>query len=313
MSRGLSAWGGLLLAAAALLPLRAAPLASHGVAPASAAQAALPTTSAAVLVADRSAAGLAADRSAAVLAADRSAAGLAADRSAAGLVINPSAPAVVPEPNAPLIVPNSLAQRLQPCTACHGAEGRASREGYLPRIAGKPAGYLYQQLLNFRDGRRPNATMAAFLAHQTDAYLREMAEHFAALDLPHPAPPRTVADPAVLARGQVLVQTGDPARQLPACSACHGRTLAGVQPAVPGLLGLPRDYLIAQLGAWQTGGRRAAAPDSMAQIARRLGPGDASAAAAWLAAQAVPAQHRPEPAASAATPLRCGSFTAPPR
>ena len=289
MSRHLTVWGGLLLAAAALLPLRAAPLASHGVAPASAAQtaqAALPSTSAAVLV---------------------------ADRSAAVLVINPGAPAVVPNPNAPLIVPNSLAQRLQPCTACHGAEGRASREGYLPRIAGKPAGYLYQQLLNFRDGRRPNATMAAFLAHQTDANLREMAEHFAALDLPHPAPPRTVADPAVLARGQLLVQTGDPARQLPACTACHGRTLAGVQPAVPGLLGLPRDYLIAQLGAWQTGGRRAVAPDCMAEIARRLGPGDASAAAAWLAAQAVPAQHRPEPAASAATPLRCGSFTAPPR
>ena len=268
MTRRLTAWGGLLLAAAALLPLRAAPLASHGVAPATAAKAALPATSAAVLV---------------------------------------------PNPNAPLIVPNSLAQRLQPCTACHGAEGRASREGYLPRIAGKPAGYLYQQLLNFRDGRRPNATMAAFLAHQTDAYLREMAEHFAALDLPHPAPPRTVADPAVLARGQLLVQTGDPARQLPACTACHGRTLAGVQPAVPGLLGLPRDYLIAQLGAWQTGGRRAVAPDCMAEIARRLGPGDASAAATWLAAQAVPAQHRPEPAASTATPLHCGSFTAPPR
>ena len=26
---------------------------------------------------------------------------------------------------------------------------------FSPRIAGKPAGYLYHQLLNFRDGRRP--------------------------------------------------------------------------------------------------------------------------------------------------------------
>jgi cytochrome c553 len=212
-----------------------------------------------------------------------------------------------------VVVPDTLAQRLQPCTACHGAEGRASREGYLPRIAGKPAGYLYHQLLNFRDGRRPNATMAALLANQSDAYLREMAEHFAALDLPATAPPRAVADPAVLARGQTLVQTGDAARKLPACTACHGRALAGTQPAVPGLLGLPRDYLIAQLGAWQTGGRHALAPDCMAEIVRRLGPGDASAVAAWLAAQPVPANHGAEPAASAPAPLHCGSTEAPAR
>lgn len=214
---------------------------------------------------------------------------------------------------APVVVPDTLAQRLQPCTACHGAEGRASREGYLPRIAGKPAGYVYHQLLNFRDGRRPNATMAGLLAHQTDAYLREMADHFAALDLPHAAPPRALADPALLARGQALVQQGDPARKLPACTACHGQSLAGMQPAVPGLLGLPRDYLIAQLGAWQTGGRRAMVPDCMAEIVRRLGPADISAAAAWLAAQPVPAAHRPEAAATAPAPLRCGSTDTPAR
>ena len=28
------------------------------------------------------------------------------------------------------------------CTGCHGAEGRAASDGYYPRIAGKPAGYL---------------------------------------------------------------------------------------------------------------------------------------------------------------------------
>lgn len=219
----------------------------------------------------------------------------------------------VPDRPAPVVVPDTLAQRLQPCTACHGAEGRASREGYLPRIAGKPAGYLLHQLLNFRDGRRPHATMAAFLANQSDAYLQEMAGHFAALDLPATAPPRAPADPALLARGQTLVQTGDTARQLPACTACHGRTLAGMQPAVPGLLGLPRDYLIGQLGAWQTGGRHALAPDCMAEIVRRLGPNDAVAAATWLAAQPVPAAHRPEPAASSPAALRCGSTDTPAR
>ncbi len=213
----------------------------------------------------------------------------------------------------PLQVPDTLAQRLQPCMACHGAQGKASRDGYLPRIAGKPAGYLYQQLLHFRDGRRQNATMTRLLAQQTDAYLREMAEHFAALDLPHAAPLPSPAPAALLARGQALALQGDAGQRLPACSACHGAQLVGVLPAVPGLLGLPRDYLIGQLGAWQTQQRRALAPDCMAQIAQRLTPADIGAVAAWLAAQPVPAQQRAATAAPGPAPLPCGSTDHPPR
>ena len=222
-------------------------------------------------------------------------------------------PAWAADPPARLQVPDTLAQRLQPCMACHGAQGRAAREGYLPRIAGKPAGYLYQQLLHFRDGRRQNATMARLLAQQTDAYLREMAGYFAGLDLPHAPVPAATAPPAVLARGRALALQGDPAQRLPACSACHGSGLQGVQPAMPGLLGLPRDYLIAQLGAWQTGQRRAQAPDCMAQIAQRLSPADLGAVATWLAAQPVPAQPHADTAVPGPAPLPCGSVDHPPR
>jgi cytochrome c553 len=214
---------------------------------------------------------------------------------------------------AALQVPDTLAQRLQPCMACHGAQGRASREGYLPRIAGKPAGYLYQQLLHFRDGRRQNATMARLLAQQTDDYLREMAAYFAALDLPHAPAPASLAAADMLARGQALASQGDATRRLPACSACHGAQLTGALPAVPGLLGLPRDYLIAQIGAWQTGQRQALAPDCMAEIARRLRPPDVGAVAAWLAAQPVPAQQSAQAAAPGPAPLPCGSVDQPAR
>ena len=55
---------------------------------------------------------------------------------------------------APAAFEDSMAQRMLPCTVCHGAQGRVAPDGYYPRIAGKPAGYLYNQLLNFRDGRR---------------------------------------------------------------------------------------------------------------------------------------------------------------
>ena len=80
---------------------------------------------------------------------------------------------------------DTLAQRMQACTACHGAQGRAAPDGYYPRIAGKPAGYLYNQLLNFRDGRRHYRLMAQMVDPLTDAYLWEIAQHFAALDPVH--------------------------------------------------------------------------------------------------------------------------------
>ena len=193
------------------------------------------------------------------------------------------------------------------CAACHGSEGRATNEGYYPRIAGKPQGYLYNQLLNFRDGRRRNPAMRYLVAHQTDAYLGEMAAYFAAQQLPYPPSRAGNATPAELERGRELAERGDAARSIPACSACHGRQLTGVLPATPGLLGLPRDYLSAQIGAWKGGARRATAPDCMAGVARALGPEDVSAVSAWLASRPVPAHAGAESAAGLTPPQKCGS------
>jgi len=201
---------------------------------------------------------------------------------------------------------SSMAPRVLACTACHGKEGRATQEGYFPRIAGKPAGYLANQLLNFRDGRRSYPQMGYLIEHLTDDYLREMAEHFAALDLPYPPPPAPQAPPAVLERGRALVQQGDAARRIPACVQCHGAVMTGVAPSIPGLLGLPRDYLNSQLGAWKTGQRRAQAPDCMADVARQLTPDDVSAISAWLAAQPVPGGGKPAAALPGPMPARCG-------
>jgi cytochrome c553 len=204
-------------------------------------------------------------------------------------------------------VPDTMAQRLQACTVCHGKEGRATREGYFPRIAGKPAGYLFNQLVNFRDGRRHNATMAYLVEHMPDEYLREIAGYFAALDLPYAVPPPATAAAAQWEQGAALVRQGDARRGIPACMACHGERMTGVQPAVPGLLGLPRDYVLGQLGAWQTGQRRAAVPDCMSTIARRLTPQDVSAVAAWLSSQPAPLDTQPAPQARLPLPLECGS------
>jgi cytochrome c553 len=204
-------------------------------------------------------------------------------------------------------VPDTIAQRTQACTVCHGKEGRATNAGYFPRIAGKPAGYLYNQLVNFRDGRRTYAAMTHLVDHLSDAYLHEIASYFAGLNLPYPAP-QTVNGPAqVLERGQMLVQHGDEQRNLPACVQCHGTAMTGVNPAIPGLLGLPRDYLVGQLGAWKNGKRHTPAPDCMAQVAEKLTSEEVSAIATWLSAQTLPADTHAAPAMATRRPLDCGS------
>ena len=211
---------------------------------------------------------------------------------------------------------SNLAKRMQACTTCHGAGstatvGRTANEVYFPRIAGKPAGYLYNQLAAFRDGRRHYGLMVGLVEHQSDAALREMAQYFAQLQLPYPEPqaPPAGTSAAVMQRGQQLALRGDASKGVAACASCHGTQLLGAEPAIAGLLGLPRDYMAGQLGAWQTGMRRAHAPDCMGQIANKLQPEDVSAVVIWLAAQPVPAGAKPLPSTAglpAPMPLPCG-------
>ena len=207
---------------------------------------------------------------------------------------------------------NSMAERTRACTACHGEQGRAGPDGYYPRLAGKPAGYLYHQLQNFQQGRRQYSLMQGLIAPLSDEYLHAMAEHFASLHIPYPPPTAATATKEVLTKGKSLVLEGDKARHIPACVQCHGNALTGVQPAIPGLLGLPRDYLNAQLGGWQTGLRKAHAPDCMATIAKQLSDEDVNAISQWLSSQPVPANAAPaaaRPARLAEAPAlpECGS------
>lgn len=212
------------------------------------------------------------------------------------------------DPAAPL-EPGTMRARLAACTACHGEQGRAGPDGYYPRLAGKPRDYLFHQLQNFRDGRRQYRPMTHLLANLPDDYLREIAGYFADQHVPYPPPARVDAGTAMLEKGRLLTTAGDPARGVPACAACHGAALGGVAPAIPGLLGLPRDYLLAQFGSWRSGTRRAAEPDCMGHVARQLSQEDIGAVAAWLASQPVPASYRPGPADSVTLPTACGSQT----
>jgi cytochrome c553 len=110
--------------------------------------------------------------------------------------------------------------------------------------------------------------MNYLVAYLPDAYLREMAEHYAKLRPPFTARTPPTVDAATLARGQALVVTGDRAKTIPACAACHGKGLTGMEPGIPGLVGLRQTYIVGQLTSWRVGERNAASPDCMKRIVR---------------------------------------------
>ncbi|HYW58582.1 MAG TPA: cytochrome c4 [Polaromonas sp.] len=205
-------------------------------------------------------------------------------------------------------VQDTMAQRMQACVVCHGREGRATNQGYFPRIAGKPAGYLYNQLQNFKLGLRRYEAMNHLVQHMSDDYLRDIARYFSQLDLPYPSAKASTLTSAEQRMAENLVLRGAPDRGLAACTTCHGSQMAGMMPAMPGLLTLPADYLVAQLGAWRTGNRKATAPDCMAEVARLLTPEEVSVMAKWLSAQTLPSGTHPAPPSRQALPMRCGGL-----
>jgi cytochrome c553 len=212
----------------------------------------------------------------------------------------------------PAVVPafkqlDSMEARVQGCVTCHGQQGQGTSNDYFPRIAGKPAGYLHNQLRAFHDGSRRYAAMNYLVAYLSDDYLREIAQYFSQLNPPHPPPTPSNLPAPVLERGRALVQSGDGSRQNPACVACHGASLTGMAPGIPGLVGLRPNYIAAQLTRWRTSERKAPAPDCMHRIANRLSDPDIQAVSAWLGALAAPKDAAPLQRNVERMPFACGS------
>ena len=203
--------------------------------------------------------------------------------------------------------PDTMEARVEACAPCHGAQGRGTSNEYFPRLAGKPAGYLQNQLLAFREGRRRYAPMNYLLEYLDESYLREMAGWYAAQRPPSQPVSLPAASPDILGRGRSIIMNGVPERGVPACSLCHGPALVGMEPGIPGLLGLKPTYITAQLGAWRYGTRTALAPDCMQQVASSLTEADVTAVAAYLSSLPAPSDSAPMPRGTLVTPLACGS------
>ena len=64
------------------------------------------------------------------------------------------------------------------CAGCHGADGNSEVENF-PRLAGQYEQYLYQALLDYKEGRRQSLIMSGFVATLNRQDMRDLAAYFA--------------------------------------------------------------------------------------------------------------------------------------
>ncbi|MGY0651189.1 MULTISPECIES: c-type cytochrome [unclassified Luteimonas] len=195
--------------------------------------------------------------------------------------------------------------RSELCAACHGPDGISVVPLY-PDIAGQRADYMYWQLVKFKDTGFGDSVMAAIVAELGEEDMRDLSIYYAGLPAagppaaategPEPGPDAEVPDPALLARGERLYLSGDPAAGIPPCQACHGEDArghpdaykvdaAGFTPyaAYPSLRGQRNAYLMARIAEYQEGKHTSLTTDFiMSGAAHHLDQDSVQAVAAWL-------------------------------
>src|SRR5580704_5689873 len=111
----------------------------------------------------------------------------------------------------------TLAERLQPCLACHGEKGQ-SENPEVPSLGAQPAPYTLIQLYLFREKQRKVELMNEYAKDLTDDDLRQFSEDIA--KLPAPTPAEGPADAARIQHAQALIKQNR-------CDSCHTPTLVG--------------------------------------------------------------------------------------
>lgn len=172
------------------------------------------------------------------------------------------------------------------CSACHGPNGNSTNTQW-PKIAGQNATYLAEQLQLFKSGVRVNPDMLKMAGMLSDKDIDSVAVYFQAQ-----TPVGGEADATMVQAGENLYRFGDPARDIPACTACHGPVGRGNTLAdYPQLRAQFADYVAKQLNDFASGARYSGAKagaatsrngEMMATIAKRLNSGDIKELAAYV-------------------------------
>lgn len=136
------------------------------------------------------------------------------------------------------------------CSACHGPNGNSSNPEW-PRLAGQSAVYIAEQLRLFSSGVRSNPIMKPLAAALSDQDISDLAVYYEAQ-----TPTGLEADPSYWKSGEAVYLSGDGARNVPACVACHGPVGRGnLLAGYPALRAQQSVYVMKQLNDYASGAR----------------------------------------------------------
>jgi cytochrome c553 len=164
------------------------------------------------------------------------------------------------------------------CSACHGPDGN-SMIPTNPSLAQQHADYTAKQLAEFKNGTRANAIMAGMAAGLTSEAMNDLGAYFQNQKLRHTG----ARDRELAAKGRKLYRGGDVARGIPACSACHSPTGAGMPAQYPRIGGQHPEYTLAQLKAFRAGERANDSNAMMRSVAAKLTDADMASVAEYIA------------------------------
>jgi cytochrome c553 len=165
------------------------------------------------------------------------------------------------------------------CAACHGADGNSTNPIW-PSLAGQHASYLYKQLMDFKEGRRVNASMTGMVAPLNEEDMRDLAAYYEGQ-----ARKAVTVDDELLELGQSIYRGGITETRVPACMGCHSPTGEGNGPAAwPALKGQHPEYIVLQLQNFQLGHRANDTGRMMRNVSARMSEMEMKAVAAYAAA-----------------------------
>lgn len=175
--------------------------------------------------------------------------------------------------------------RTRTCMACHGSKGAKPIQTF-PALAGQNEKYIYQQVIDIRDGKRVGSVdetghprtegMAAILHILNDEEIKAVAKYASTQTpaAPKPLDPAPSADD--LAAGQTSYKKFG-------CVTCHGvDAKKSNSPIYPILGGLNRDYLIRQMTELRDGKRTNGQSKMMMPFIKKADDAAIASIATWL-------------------------------
>ncbi len=155
------------------------------------------------------------------------------------------------------------------CASCHGPQAISPNDTW-PNLAGQHAAYLVRILGAYKSGAQTDVMMSPVAKTLSDEEIQNLAAYYAGLSCKAAAGGKAAVDAAA---GKLLAKN---------CTACHGETGVGTNPAWPNIAGQQAVYLANTLKAFRAGLRK---DPMMAGVVRGLSDADIANLAAYYAAQ----------------------------